>query len=185
MPHSPEQPPRTPEFQPLRPDQIDALPYRPCAGVMLMNAAGEVFVGQRLDRRDNEPPAWQMPQGGIDAGEDPRSAALRELEEETGVSAELVTIEAETRDWISYDLPPHLLGKIWQGKFRGQKQKWFLMRFHGSDSDINIAQDHPEFSEWRWLPVDQLVDNIVPFKRAVYTRVVQELTGGGTAPRTL
>ena len=124
--------------------KADDLPYRPCAGVMLVNASGEVFVGQR---KDSDVPAWQMPQGGIDAGETPRDAALRELEEETGVSAELVSVEAETRDWVRYDLPEHLLGKVWKGRYRGQEMKWFLMRFHGSDADVNIATKHQEFSE--------------------------------------
>ena len=113
-----------------------------------------------------------MPQGGIDKGEDARTAALRELEEETGVAPHLVTVEAETPGWILYDLPPELIGKLWKGKWRGQKQKWFLLRFHGSDSDINIFTDEPEFTEWRWSPLDQLVPNIVPFKRNVYTQVV-------------
>ncbi|GAA6181823.1 RNA pyrophosphohydrolase [Shimia sp. NS0008-38b] len=149
--------------------EVSNLPYRKNVGVMLVNAQGHVFVGQRIDSRVA---AWQMPQGGIDKGEEARDAALRELEEETGVSPDLVTIEAETDGWIAYDLPPDIQAKIWKGKFRGQKQKWYLMRFHGTDDQVNIVVDHQEFSEWRWLPVDQLVDNIVPFKRAVYEQVV-------------
>jgi putative (di)nucleoside polyphosphate hydrolase len=145
------------------------LPYRPCVGVMLVNASGEVFVGQRLD---NEGPAWQMPQGGIDEGEDPRAAALRELAEETGIAPDRAEIIAETGEWLKYDLPPHLLGKVWGGRYRGQEQKWFLMRFLGHDDEIRIDLPPPEFSEWRWLPADQLVANIVPFKREVYARVV-------------
>lgn len=150
---------------------IEDLPYRPCAGVMLVNHAGEVFVGQR---KDSQVAAWQMPQGGIDPGETPHDAALRELEEETGVAANLVSVEAETRDWVHYDLPEDLIGKLWKGRYRGQKQKWFLLRFHGEDSDVNIFTDHQEFSEWRWLPVSDLVDHIVPFKRAVYEQVLTE-----------
>lgn len=151
--------------------KADDLPYRPCVGVMLVNAEGEVFVGQR---RDSDQPAWQMPQGGIDEGEDARTAGLRELWEETGVSADLVRIEAETQDWLTYDLPAELIGKVWTGKYRGQMQKWLLLRFLGTDAEINIATDHPEFSEWRWLPADQLVASIVPFKREVYRAVLNE-----------
>ncbi|MFU8881645.1 MAG: RNA pyrophosphohydrolase [Rhodobacterales bacterium] len=151
--------------------EIDRLPYRPCVGVMLANADGKVFVGQRLD---NDTPAWQMPQGGIDQGEDPRDAALRELWEETGVTPDLVDVVAETADWVPYDLPHDLVPRIWKGRFRGQRQKWFLMRFLGSDDQINILTSHPEFSEWRWLDPDDLVDHIVPFKRAVYVSVLAE-----------
>lgn len=150
------------------------LPYRPCVGVMLMNADGHVFVGQR---RDSDIAAWQMPQGGIDEGEEPQAAALRELWEETGVTADLVEVERGTTDWVYYDLPPELVGKVWKGKYRGQKQLWYRMRFLGTDNQINIATEHPEFSEWVWLPPDQLVANIVPFKRDVYARVVGELAG--------
>lgn len=151
--------------------QDNELPYRPCVGVMLANTAGEVFVGQRID---NEGPAWQMPQGGVDEDEEPQRAALRELWEETGVLPSLVKVEAETQDWISYDLPAEIAGRIWGGRFRGQTQKWFLLRFQGSDSDINIATQHPEFSKWRWLPPEELVDAIVPFKREVYQKVLEE-----------
>lgn len=155
----------------MSPKEIAALPYRRNVGVMLANAAGQVFVGQRID---NDQAAWQMPQGGIDAGETPRDAALRELLEETGVSPALVTVEAETAEWLAYDLPHDVVPNIWKGRFRGQEQKWFLLRFHGNDSDINIATDHPEFSEWRWLAPEDLIDNIVPFKRAVYEAVLAE-----------
>lgn len=153
----------------MTPEEIAKLPYRRNVGVMLVNADGHAFVGQRLD---SEVAAWQMPQGGIDKGEDARAAALRELQEETGVSPDLVTIEAESDGWIAYDLPHDLVPRIWKGRYRGQQQKWFLMRFHGSDSDVSIDLDHPEFSEWRWLPVGELVGAIVPFKRAVYEQVV-------------
>ncbi len=159
------------EEKQMTPEEIAKLPYRENVGVMLVNENGGVFVGQR---RDSEVAAWQMPQGGIDKGENAEDAALRELEEETGVSAKLVTVEAETKDWIAYDLPHDLVPRLWKGRYRGQKQKWFLMRFHGSDADVNIALEHPEFSEWRWLAVDDLVENIVPFKRAVYEQVVAE-----------
>ncbi len=155
----------------LTADEIAQLPYRKNVGVMLVNGDGLVWVGQRLD---SETPAWQMPQGGIDKGENPQTAALRELEEETGVSADLVTVEAETKGWVAYDLPHDLVPKIWKGRYRGQEQKWFLLRFNGSDDAINIDVDHPEFSQWRWLPADQLVDAIVPFKREVYRQVVEE-----------
>ena len=155
----------------MTPEEIALLPYRPCVGVMLANGSGHVFVGQRID---NDTAAWQMPQGGVDPGETPREAALRELWEETGVRADLVRIEAETDGWIPYDLPHDLVPNIWKGRFRGQEQKWVLMRFQGADDDVNIATDHPEFSDWRWLPPDQLVANIVPFKREVYTRVLDQ-----------
>lgn len=153
----------------MTPEDLAKLPYRKNVGVMLVNAEGGVFVGQRVDSQE---PAWQMPQGGIDKGEDAREAALRELEEETGVSPDLVTIEAETDGWIAYDLPLEIASRIWKGRFRGQKQKWYLMRFHGRDDQINIVVAHQEFSEWRWLPAGELVDNIVPFKREVYEQVV-------------
>lgn len=156
----------------MTPEEIAELPYRPCVGVMLANADGHVFVGQRID---NPGPAWQMPQGGIDPGEDPRDAALRELWEETGVTSDKVVIEAETSGWVPYDLPHHLVPKLWKGRFRGQEQKWFLMRFHGDDSDVTIETEHPEFSRWRWLPPEDLVASIVPFKRAVYEAVLAEI----------
>ena len=153
----------------MTPEEIAALPYRSCVGVMLVNADGHVFVGQRKDRDQD---AWQMPQGGIEKDEHAEIAALRELEEETGVVANSVSVIAQTDGWLPYELPNDLVPKIWKGRFRGQQQKWFLLRFHGRDDDINLETDHPEFSAWRWLPVDDLVDNIVPFKRDVYEAVV-------------
>lgn len=152
---------------------FDHLPYRPCAGVMLVNDEGRVFVGQRMD---NSSDAWQMPQGGIDKGEDAETAALRELSEETGVSPELVTIIAHSREEHFYDLPDELKGRMWGGKYRGQRQIWFLMRFHGTDADINIETDHQEFSQWRWSDLEQLEAMIVPFKRELYRAVIKEFS---------
>lgn len=151
----------------------ETLPYRPCVGVMLVNRDGLVFAGERIDT----PGAWQMPQGGIDAGEDPVTAGLRELVEETGISPDLVTVEAETEGWVRYDLPGHLLGKVWKGRYRGQEQKWLLLRFSGTDSDIRIDTDHPEFARWTWLRPDEVLDRIVPFKREVYAKVLMEFAG--------
>ncbi|WP_050523936.1 RNA pyrophosphohydrolase [Pseudorhodobacter wandonensis] len=156
--------------------KTDVLPYRPCVGVMLINAEGRIFAGQRLDAPAGTA-AWQMPQGGIDDGEKPRVAALRELWEETGVTADLVEKIAKTEDWVTYDLPPELLGKAWGGKYKGQRQKWFLYRFLGTDDQVNIATDHPEFSEWRWIGADEMIASIVPFKRAVYEQVVSAFRG--------
>ncbi|WP_420557071.1 RNA pyrophosphohydrolase [Roseovarius sp.] len=154
----------------MTPEEIEKLPYRPCAGVMLVNGDGKVFVGQRID---SEYDAWQMPQGGIDEGEDPRDAALRELWEETGVKADLVTVEAETPEWIPYDLPHELVPKLWKARYRGQQQKWFLMRFHGVDADVDITLPPAEFSEWKWIAPEDVVDAIVPFKRGVYAKVME------------
>lgn len=151
----------------------ETLPYRPCAGFMLVNAEGLVFVGQRIDPSAHG--FWQMPQGGIDKGEDVREAALRELEEEVGVPAHMVEVIAQTSKPIRYDLPPELLGKVWKGKYRGQEQHWFLGRFLGEDADINLeAHDPAEFNEWRWIAPEQLPELIVPFKRAVYEEVLAE-----------
>lgn len=155
----------------LTPEQIAALPYRPCVGVVLMDRRGRVFAGQRID---SEVAAWQMPQGGIDDGESTREAALRELWEETGVDAELVEVLAETAGWITYDLPADIVPRIWKGRFRGQKQRWVLFRFLGTDADIDIETETPEFSEWRWLDPQDVLDAIVPFKRAVYESVLAE-----------
>ena len=144
--------------------------YRPCVGVMLVDPKGRVFVAKRIDTPGE---AWQMPQGGIDAGETPREAAFRELEEEIGTAkAEYV---AECDRWLFYDLPAELQGKVWGGRFRGQRQKWFLFRFTGTDADIDIdAADHPEFHDWRWAPLKTLAELIVPFKRKVYEDVIAE-----------
>ncbi|MDI3337634.1 RNA pyrophosphohydrolase [Defluviimonas aestuarii] len=153
----------------MTPDEAARLPYRPCVGVMLINDAGLIFAGQR---KDSEVAAWQMPQGGIDDGEKPRKAALRELWEETGVTGDLVEFIAKSPDWVTYDLPAELVGRVWGGRFRGQKQRWFLFRFTGRDEQIDIATEHPEFSEWKWVTADEMLAAIVPFKRAVYEEVV-------------
>jgi len=147
------------------------LPYRPCAGVLLTNAEGLIFTGERIDT----PGAWQMPQGGIDAGESAEQAALRELTEEISVPADAVIIIGKTADWITYDLPPHLIGKAFKGKYRGQKQMWFHLRLDGPDSLINIATKQPEFARWRWSSPAEVLDNIVSFKRNVYAQVLAEL----------
>ena len=150
----------------------DSLPYRPCVGIMLANRNGQVFVGQRIDSMEGD--AWQMPQGGIDKGETAETALIRELGEETGIGADLVDVIARSAEEYVYDLPDELVGKLWGGKYRGQSQRWFLLRFKGQDSDINIATEHPEFDTWRWVEAHQLVELIVPFKRPVYRDVVQE-----------
>lgn len=149
------------------------LPYRPCVGIMLVNGHGRVFVGKRIDNREGD--AWQMPQGGVDEDEDPRGAALRELAEETGVGESLVSLIAQTREELLYDLPEPLVGKLWGGRYRGQRQTWFLARFAGSDADIQLDAHLPaEFCEWRWTAPETLPDLIVPFKKRVYRAVLDE-----------
>ena len=147
------------------------LPYRPCAGIMLVNREGKIFVGQRLDSTAE---AWQMPQGGIDPGEEAQAAALRELGEETGIAADLVEIVARSAGEHLYDLPPQLIGKLWRGAYRGQRQTWFLMRFLGTDADVNIATPMQEFRSWRWSDPAELVTMIVPFKKELYANVLAE-----------
>ena len=156
------------------------LPLRPCVGIMVLNNQGRVWVGQRCDRNSD---AWQMPQGGIDTGETPRQAALRELEEEIGTAN--VEILGETESWLDYELPRELIGQAWNGRFRGQTQKWFVVRFLGDDGEINIDRErHAEFDAWRWLDPQLLPDVIVPFKKAVYQALLEEfvdLIGRGPA----
>jgi len=153
--------------------ETTTLPYRPCVGVMLVNRLGQAFVGKRIDNREGD--FWQMPQGGIDDGEDLRTAALRELQEETGVSEDCVALIAQTREELLYDLPEELVGKLWKGKYRGQRQHWMLARFTGDDADIRLdAHNPPEFCEWKWIEPDLLPELIVPFKRRVYSAVLDE-----------
>lgn len=145
------------------------LPYRPCAGIMLLNRDGKVFVGQRVDSTLE---AWQMPQGGIDDGEDAEAAALRELGEETGIARDLVELVAVAPDELFYDLPPEMIGKVWKGRWRGQRQRWFLYRFLGEDRHVDIATVHEEFRAWRWADPADLPTIIVPFKKALYEAVL-------------
>lgn len=160
---SPPQPPQPPRA-------IDELPYRAGVGVMLINRAGLIFIGRRINQ---ETEAWQMPQGGIDPGETPQEAVRRELHEEVGTDRAVIL--AESAGWLTYDLPRHLVGKVLQGCFRGQRQKWFAFRFEGEDKDINLAASpHPEFDAWRWVALEALPALIVPFKRAVYSALIEE-----------
>ncbi|HEV2510527.1 RNA pyrophosphohydrolase [Bosea sp. (in: a-proteobacteria)] len=154
--------------------------YRPCVGLALFNPAGLVFVGRRANRSQREHTApgheWQMPQGGIDAGEQPIEAAYRELREETNVSS--VSLLAEAPDWLSYDLPREIGREAWRGKYRGQSQKWFAFRFDGDESEIDILNPggghKPEFDAWRWVPLAETAELIIPFKREVYREVVRQ-----------
>lgn len=143
--------------------------YRPGVGVMLLDRANRVFVGRRIDMQGDN---WQMPQGGIDRGETPRQAALRELKEEVGTDkAEIV---AESQGWLSYEVPAEIAGRLWRGRYRGQRQKWFAMRFTGEDRDIDLMTHHPEFDAWRWVAPAELPTLIVPFKRQLYRDILQE-----------
>jgi putative (di)nucleoside polyphosphate hydrolase len=153
----------------MSPEEIARLPYRPCVGIMLIDRGGRVFVAQRIDTPGT---AWQMPQGGIDEGESPRQAALRELHEEVGTDK--VEILAESRDWRRYELPAERVPRRWGGRYRGQEQKWFALRFLGQDADIDIATETPEFRAWRWVAMAELPDIIVPFKRQIYRSVIAE-----------
>ena len=159
---------------------ISALPYRPCAGIALFNRDGLVWVGRRIDGPNEAEGVgrwWQMPQGGIDDGEDIAAAAARELHEETNVRS--VTRLGETKDWLVYDLPPELIGRAWGGRYRGQRIKFVAFRFDGDDAEIDVAHPagghKPEFAAWRWERLERLPELIVPFKRALYEAVVKEL----------
>ncbi len=153
----------------MSPEEIARLPYRPCVGIMLIDRGGRIFVAQRID---NPSAAWQMPQGGIDAGESPRQAALRELREEVGTDK--AEILAESRNWWRYDLPAERVPQLWGGRYRGQEQRWFALRFLGDDADIDIETESPEFRAWRWAELAELPDIIVPFKRQIYQEVIAE-----------
>jgi putative (di)nucleoside polyphosphate hydrolase len=160
----------------VQPLKHEDFPYRPCVGIVLLNGAGQIWIGRRCKTIIEDPENWQMPQGGIDADEDPAKAALRELAEETGTDkAEII---GEATVWHHYDLPAEMLGTALQGKYRGQRQKWFAMRFTGEDGDFNIHAPpggHPaEFDEWRWASVDEVMSLIIPFKRGVYRAVLEE-----------
>ena len=158
--------------------QFEDLPYRPCVGVVLFNRAGLVFVGRRIGGPEHVDPThvWQMPQGGIDPGEEPWPAALRELREETNVRS--VGRAGEIVEWLNYDIPRDIAGVAWKGQYRGQTQKWFAMRFLGADSEIDVANpdgtQEAEFAAWRWEPLQNVPELVVPFKRAVYERVARE-----------
>lgn len=150
---------------------VDSGQYRPGVGVVLLNARGEVFVGRRADLKDD---AWQMPQGGIDEGESPQQAAFRELKEEIGTDK--ADVIAESSGWLQYDVPRELAPKKWGGRWKGQRQKWLVMLFRGSDSDINLATEHPEFDKWRWVAVEDLPELVAPFKRQLYLDVIGEFS---------
>jgi len=144
--------------------------YRPGVGILLLNEHNQIFAGKRIDNKIAE--AWQMPQGGIDDGENPREALFREMLEEIGTDkAEII---AESHDWLHYDLPEDLQGKLWGGRYKGQRQKWFVLRFTGIDADINIETHDPEFYKWKWAEKDEIVSLAVPFKRPLYNMIFEE-----------
>jgi len=145
------------------------LPFRPGVGMMIINQNNRIFVGKRIDSKTN---GWQMPQGGINLGETPSAAALREMAEEIGSSQGKII--AESKKWYSYRLPPFLVHKLWGGKYCGQRQKWFLIRFTGQDSDINVKTKHPEFDSWQWVGFNELLENIIPFKYKLYSKIIAE-----------
>jgi putative (di)nucleoside polyphosphate hydrolase len=152
---------------------VSELGYRPCVGVMLVNAEGKVFVGRRIDNREGD--WWQMPQGGVDEGEDLRAAALRELAEETGIAGEHIAIISQSGEALRYDLPAELVGKLWGGRYRGQEQTWFLARFTGPEATIDLAAHDPaEFCAYRWIDPEQLPELIIPFKKRVYRAILEE-----------
>lgn len=155
----------------MSPEEAAKLPYRPCVGVVLTNAQGLIFAGQRADM---DRPAWQMPQGGVDTGEDPLDAAYRELEEETGVGRDHVSLLRRTAGWLYYDLPPEVIPTRWGGRFRGQKQMWVQLRLDASDEVIDLCHKDVEFSAWRWMGAGEILSAIVPFKRDIYAAVFRE-----------
>lgn len=159
---------------PIPPNPSVPPAYRPCVGMMVLNPDNLVLVGQRRDVSTTLPHTWQMPQGGIEDGETPWVAGLRELGEETGIRADLVQRVAESADWRQYDLPPDLAGRLWGGRFRGQRQKWFAVRFLGTDADVNIETAVPEFRAWKWAPITEVPKLIIPFKFQLYDEVVAE-----------
>ena len=162
----------------MKKKNYEDLPYRPCVGIMLLNRRGLVFIGRRTEGPEHvdDTHAWQMPQGGVDAGEDPWPAALRELYEETNVTS--VDKLGESAGWLSYDIPRDIVGQAWKGKYRGQTQKWYALRFTGAESEIDVlnpAGGHkPEFAEWRWEKMERLPDLVIPFKRQIYEQVIGE-----------
>ena len=145
--------------------------YRPNVGMMIINQKKEIFVGKRIDHPSN---FWQMPQGGIDAQEIPSIAALREMDEEVGIKKNKVDLLTESKDWYYYSIPSDLAKTLWKGKYKGQRQKWFLYKFKGTEKDINIHTEHPEFSDYKWVAKDFLVPNIVPFKKKIYEKLLLE-----------
>ena len=145
--------------------------YRPNVGMMIINQKKEIFVGKRIDHPSD---FWQMPQGGIDAQEIPSIAALREMEEEVGIKENKVEMLTESQDWYYYSIPKDLAETLWKGKYKGQRQKWFLYKFKGTDKDLNIHTEHPEFSDYKWVNKDFLVPNIVPFKKEIYKKLLEE-----------
>ena len=151
----------------------DTFPYRAGVGIMLLNRDKKIFVAQRIDKTSE---AWQMPQGGIRSNEEPIEAAIRELHEETAISADSVKILRETKDWFFYDFPNELAEKLWRGRFRGQRQKWFAMEFHGDESEINIQTEKPEFTEWKWASAAEIPGLIVDFKKQLYRAVLKEFS---------
>jgi putative (di)nucleoside polyphosphate hydrolase len=150
-------------------DSYDALPYRLGVGLMLLNQENKILIGQRIDTKIN---GWQMPQGGIDEGETPSKAVLREMEEEIGTNKGIII--SETKSWYFYDIPKFMIPKLWNGQYKGQKQKWFLIKFTGNDSDIHLDTKNQEFREWQWCSLDEIMNLVVPFKKTLYKAIIKE-----------